>query len=310
MSRRCSVSSSTACSRPGCRDRCGRDVRRGRAVHDSRSRARHRKPRFSPGSAGLGGHPRKCIPRHRNGSVGAGRGAGRAGGRRGGDRVHGRARPQLRRARDAALRQRERRWAELPGRPCRGCRDGRARTRRERGDARTGRRGRSHDGLLHDLPRRVGGTDPDRRPARRHGAEQRTRSGDGARRTRNAVRTDQRNRRQCGGRWRHVHRRGADPRRREPDRGGGVPIRQTARIVVRGDFTPPRLLALLPPDGTITADGTLDVIGFVDEGASVDLLGPLAPGRSRPFSITSGASRHSASSSIASRRRGCRSIPA
>ncbi|MCL4685172.1 carboxypeptidase regulatory-like domain-containing protein [Myxococcota bacterium] len=52
------------------------------------------------------------------------------------------------------------------------------------------------------------------------------------------------------------------------------PFGQTARIVVRGDFTPPRLLALLPPDGTITADGTLDVIGFVDEGASVDLLGP------------------------------------
>lgn len=48
--------------------------------------------------------------------------------------------------------------------------------------------------------------------------------------------------------------------------------RASARVV--GDFRPPGLFALLPPDGTVTAGETLDLVAFSDEPVRVQLDGP------------------------------------
>jgi hypothetical protein len=50
------------------------------------------------------------------------------------------------------------------------------------------------------------------------------------------------------------------------------PFGQTARVVVHGDFQAPRLLALLPPDGTLTPEPTFDLVGFADEASSVEIV--------------------------------------
>ena len=50
------------------------------------------------------------------------------------------------------------------------------------------------------------------------------------------------------------------------------PFGQTARVVVHGDFRAPRLLALLPPDGTLTTEPTLDLVGFTDEASAVEIV--------------------------------------
>lgn len=53
-----------------------------------------------------------------------------------------------------------------------------------------------------------------------------------------------------------------------------APFGQTTAITVEGDFQPPFLHFVLPPDGTVVAADSSDLVGSVDESVSVELEGP------------------------------------
>lgn len=79
------------------------------------------------------------------------------------------------------------------------------------------------------------------------------------------------------------------PLRSGPNRIEAIaaPYGQTAAITVEGDFQPPSLHFVLPPDGARTVADSSDLVGFVDEPVSVELEGP--GGRRRGTAVFDGS---------------------